>query len=106
MAGDYYRRKDMNGPDYEPDGTPIVDVMQGNVRNESDLFLYSFLSGLPYLGNFMQAYGQHQDLLDYMNNYGIDWNQLKAWRVTNRGISGLARSGTNFVSDMIKDLYE
>lgn len=84
----------------------LINVMSsGKLRNERDYWIYSVANAIPGLSGYLQGMGQYEDLKSYMDKYDLTWNDLKPWRIANAGAQAFYRQTTNFIGDMVKELY-
>lgn len=80
-------------------------LTSGGVQNERDYWVYSVANAIPGLSGYLQGMGQYEDLKSYMDKYNLSWSDLKPWRIANMGAGAFYRQTTNFIGDMVKELY-
>lgn len=101
---DFLKNWTAPGQGFQNLGSVYNILKNGSLRNERDYWVYSMMDSIPGLSGYLKAKGQYSDLLSYMNEYGMDWSDLKPWRVSNNGARQIM-SSINFVGDMVKELY-
>lgn len=94
-------------------GTPwwsfdnLDNAWNGRMENEWDYWLQSFIMGVPGVNGVFQSNWNKNALQHYMDQYGLTWQDLLSRNVFGGQFSnvGALKNTTNFVSDMIKELY-
>lgn len=85
----------------------VADLM--GVSKADQKKAMNLLSEVPVVGDILKADAQAQYMDDYMENKGLSWEDVQYPALLNYGNSSLVnvmRSGTNFVSKNIEELYK
>lgn len=96
-----YRKAMYDGIGAIADLAGISDADQKEILND--------ISGIPFIGDLLQADQQHEKVEDYLQNSGMDWSNVRYPVLLDAGQYNLyssARSTTNFVSKNIDRLYK
>lgn len=83
------------------------NAWNGDMQSERDYWMQSFLLGIPGVSGAVQANWNKNALDHYMKQYGLSWSDLKSRNIFGGQFSNAAavKNTTNFVSDIIKELY-
>lgn len=82
--------------------------MMGDAFGYDNAYLiYNGLSAIPFVGSMFTWYDDWAYTNDYLSNRSIGWSdvQYPTKQGLSRATSGAIRSGYNFVSSNLKDLY-
>lgn len=84
---------------YSGGDIPFSDVLDDRTM----YYIRSFVSGIPIIGDFLEAQDKVRYMDDYVKNRGLSYSDIlyPSMTVGYRGVSGLA----NFVSSNIENLY-
>lgn len=84
----------------------VKNAYEGKVDDKYDYFFQSALSGVPIVGDLMRSRDSTRSMEDYLSHRSMSWSDIKyPMNFINGGMAGLGRSGTNFIGDMVKELY-
>lgn len=103
---DYFSQIPLSPSWAQENGKSLYNILTtGKIQNERDYWIYSVANAIPGLSGYLQGIGQYEDLKSYMEKYNLSWNDVKPWRIANTGAQAFYRQTTNFIGDMVKELY-
>lgn len=88
---------------YQESHDPVRNAWEGEMQDESDYWFQQFLVSSPLAPVFKGKWNKDA-LVNYMNRYGLTWNDLISRNVMNSQFATHINP-INFVGDMVKDLY-
>lgn len=74
-----------------------LEIIAGAHMDKGDRNHWRYeMSGVPIFGDFIRAQDMHRSLYDYMENYGISWDEVKYPSLL-PGAGSYIQAGTNAV---------